>query len=596
MEERQRKQRGSEEPPLPNKKIAEVLREISEMMEILGENPFKVRAYENAARQVENHPTLLVEEIEGLDEKGQIEKLGEIPSIGKGIAERLVELISSGRMDDYEELQKKISPQMLEMLKIPELGPKKVKALQEAGIKSIEALEKAAKEGKLRKLAGFGTKSEENILRGTHLVRAQRERILLDEATEIADALLNALKKSGLSERLEVAGSIRRKKETIRDIDILATSSKPKALMDIFVNLPQVKHVAAHGETKSSVTLQEGLNVDLRVVEENEFASALLYFTGSKEHNVAVRTLAIKKGYKISEYGIFKGEKVIPCREEKDIYAELGLQYIPPELRENRGEIEEAQKKTKRWTKLIRAEDLKGAIHLHTDWSDGVESLEKMIERAERLRFQYLTITDHSQSARYANGLSIDRWRKQHAEIEKLRKKHPKIKILHGGEVDILADGSLDYKDDFLEQFDIVIGAIHSNFKMDRKEMTERILTAFANPKMHILAHPTGRLIQRREPYAIDMEELLKGAKKHKKIVEINAQPLRLDLNDIHCHMAKDIGVAMVISFDAHALDAFEYGIYGAGTARRGWVEVNDVVNALSHEAFVERLKDIEKR
>ncbi|MBI4042662.1 MAG: hypothetical protein HY391_04195, partial [Deltaproteobacteria bacterium] len=257
MERRQRKQQMGDESLLSNKKIAEILREISEMMEILGENPFKVRAYENAARQVENHPAPLAEEIEGLDEKGQIEKLGEIPSVGKGIAERLVQLITSGRMDYYEELQKKISPQMLEMLKIPDLGPKKVKALQEAGIKSIEALEKAAKEGKLRTLAGFGTKTEENILRGMELVRAQRERILLDEATEMATALLNALKKSGLPKRLEVAGSIRRRKETIRDIDILATSSKPKALMDVFVNLPQVKHVAAHGETKSSVTLQE---------------------------------------------------------------------------------------------------------------------------------------------------------------------------------------------------------------------------------------------------------------------------------------------------------------------------------------------------
>ncbi len=461
------------------------------------------------------------------------------------------------------------------------MGPKTALLLyKKFKIDSPAKLEKAAKAGKLRGIPGMGAKKEENILRGLSLKKESHGRFLLNDASAHAELIVEELKKLKEVKKILPCGSLRRGKETIGDIDILVISSKPKKIMDTFVKLPAAKDVLAHGETKSSVILKNGMQADIRVVEEKSFGSAAHYFTGSKGHNIHLRQMAQKKGWKISEYGIFKGKKQIGGATEEEMFEKFGMQFIPPELRETRGEFEAAAKG--KIPKLIELKDIKGDLHLHTKATDGFNTIEEMAQAAKALGYEYIAITDHTQSTRIAGGLNEKEMLKHLKKIREADKKVKGIKILSGAEVDILPDGKLDYSDEVLKQLDIVLAAVHSRFKMPEKEMTERVIKAFQYKHVTIFTHPTGRLIGERDPYEIDMEKILQAAKKYNVAIEINAHPKRLDLTDVYCKRAKELGVKLTIATDAHSADQLELMKYGVVTARRGWLEKKDVINTLS--------------
>ncbi|MCM8776633.1 MAG: DNA polymerase/3'-5' exonuclease PolX [Candidatus Omnitrophica bacterium] len=551
--------------------VIKCLRQIAVLLELKNENIFKVRAFTNAARILEGHP----KDLAALVETGELEK---IKGIGSGHISRIIhELYDRGESKDLDELSREFPASLFDLFQIPGLGAKRIKVLYEKlGIKSVGELEYACQENRLLELEGFGARSQEKIVQGIQQLKKSAGHYLIHVAAEESKRLATYLKKQKGILKIEVAGSIRRAKEVIKDIDILVSAKNPATVHEAFVHYPETESVIAHGDTKSSIVLKSGIQCDLRTVREDEFPYALYYFTGSKEHNVAVRTFAKKKGIKINEYGLFRGSRRIVCKDEADIFEKLGFHPIPPEARENTGELELAAKRE--FPKLIEEKDVRGIFHVHTADSDGLVSLDEMIDAAEQAGFEYIGVSDHSQSAGYANGLEPKRLRLQWKRIDALQKRH-KIRIFKGIESDILPDGKLDYSDSILAEFDFVIGAVHSRFNMSEKEMTQRILRAMGNRYFTFFGHPTGRLLLGREGYAVDLVKIIDAAKKANVIMEINANPHRLDLDWRMCQYAKKQGVLMSINPDAHSLDGLNDVKYGVGTARKGWLESGDVLN-----------------
>lgn len=573
---------------MEKEKVVEVLREIALLLQLKGENPFKVRAYEKGARVIE----LLEEDLDLLVKE---KRLQEIDGIGKALKEKIEELVTTGRLLYYEELRKEFPDTLFELFKVPGLGPKKIQLLyNKLGITSLGELEYACLENRLLSLPGFGEKTQQNILKGISYLKRYRSMYLFSEAWAVANDMLEQIKKLPGVGQAHVAGSLRRRKELVKDIDILAESSSPEALMDWFTSQEEVDEVIAKGDTKSSIRLKNGMAVDIRVVSSQQYPYALHHFTGSKEHNTALRHIARSRGIKMNEYGMFKGEEgiLIPCKSEAEIFNALGMDYIPPELRENYGEIEAALNGS--LPELVRAEDIKGIFHVHTNYSDGRTSLQEIAEAAIALGYSYIGIADHSQSAFYANGLTAEDIIRQHQEIDELNRRYEgRFKILKGIESDILPDGSLDYPDEILASFDFVIASIHSRFSMDRDAMTERIIKAIENPYTTILGHPTGRLLLSREGYSVDMDAILEQAAKHGVCVEINSNPHRLDLDWRWCRKAKELGISLVISPDAHDIAGLYDVYYGLGIARKGWLTRDDIINCLDWD---EVLKNFSRR
>lgn len=553
--------------------IAKLFHEIADLLEIKDENTFKIRAYRRAAMNLES----LTEEIEAVAARGG---LAEIAGIGKDLAAKIQQAIETGHMEYLEELRTEIPRGVVELMAIPGVGPKTAKLLfQQLQVDSVERLEAFALQGKLLGLPGIKQKTVENILKGIQVVKAGRERMPLGRALPLAHELVQILEKLPDVKQISLAGSLRRMRETVKDFDLLATSAKPAKVMAVFASLPQVAEVLLQGETKATVRHREGIQVDLRVVEPDCFGAALQYFTGSKAHNIRVRELAVRKGLKVSEYGVFNeatGKRIAGATEE-EVYTAIGLPYIPPELREDAGEVEAALEGC--LPELLTLSDLRGDLHAHTNWTDGHHSLETLIEAAQQRGYEYIVVSDHSRAATIAGGLSEEKLLEQIRQIRALSKKYTKIRILAGSECDILADGNLDFSDRVLAQLDIVVCAIHSRFKQDRVGMTARIVKALANPYVHIFAHPTGRLIGERDPYDVDLEAVFAAAKQYGKALEINAQPSRLDLNDHHARRAKELGVRLAISTDTHSLDQLDNMSLGIATARRAWIEKSDVIN-----------------
>jgi len=563
--------------------VAQILYEVSQIFEIQGENPFRVRAYQNAARIIEG----LSDDLELLVKS---EGLIKLRGIGPNLAAHIKELVLTGRLKEYEQMLRGIPEGLFDMLKIHGLGPKKVGALwRELSIASIGELEYACKENRLIELPGFGEKTQTKILRGLEFLKRFEGRYLYSEAKIMADELLQAMQRHKDVIKAEIAGSIRRCKETVKDIDLLIATKKPKVVSKKFISLPHVDSVTAEGETKTSVILYNGLAVDLRVVSEKEFPYALHHFTGSKEHNVAMRSLAKKQGVKMNEYGLFKGTELLKCKDEVEIYKRLGLAFIPPELREDQGEIEAARKDE--LPDLITENDIKGIFHVHSTWSDGRDSIEAMASAAKNLGYKYIGISDQSQSAQNAGGLQIEKIKKQHKEIDKINKRNKGLKILKGVESDILPDGSLDYPDSVLELFDFVIISVHSQFNMSEDRMTERIIKAMQNPYTSILGHPTGRLLLARDAYAVNMHKVIDAASDYGVAIEINSHPQRLDLDWRHGKYAKSKGIKVTINPDAHSVEGLTDVKYGVGIARKGWFEKKDVLNCLNVSEVEEYFK-----
>jgi len=571
---------------LKNIELSRIFAQIAEILKIKEENPFKIRAYEKVALILENLPV----DIETIYRQGG---LNNIPGVGESIAQKIEEYLTTGKISYYEELKASVPAGVIELLDIPEVGPKTAKLLYEQlNIDSLEKLEEVVRQQRVRNLPGMGEKSENNILRGIELYKRQKERFLLGRALPLAEEIIGSLSKLKEVDKINYAGSLRRKKETIGDIDILVTSQKPERIMQTFVSLPQVREVLAEGPTKSSVLTREDIHVDVRVVEPRSFGAALQYFTGSKAHNIKLRELAVRRGLKINEYGVFEtktGER-IAGEEEEEVYRILDLSFIPPELREDRGEIEAAQQN--RLPQLVESSQIKGDLHLHTKWSDGAHTIRQMAEEAKKKGYDYLAITDHSQSLKFAGGLTEERLKEQIEEVKKLDQELEGITLLAGIEVDIKSDGSLDFSDEILSRLDIVIAAIHSGFKQESKVLTERIVKAMQNKFVHIIAHPTGRLLGYREPYQLDMERIIEVAADTRTILELNAQPERLDLSDVYCRRAKEQGVQLSIGTDAHSREGLAVMELGVATARRGWLEEKDVVNTLPLAKLIERLKN----
>jgi len=571
---------------MKNLEIAQIFRDIAQILEIKGDNPFRIRAYERAAQNIEG----LTEDIEHFIKE---DKLTEIPGIGKDLSERIKEFVKTGRIKIYEDLKKSIPEGLLDLLNIPSVGPKTAKLLYEKlKIKNISDLENAIKKNKLKGLFGIKEKTIENILKGIEVLKRGKERMTLAQAALAANEFVKTLEKLPEVKKISTAGSLRRQKETVRDIDILVISNKPQKIMDVFTKIPSVKDILAEGETKSSVRTKDDAQIDCRVVEEKSFGAALLYFTGSKNFNIKLRQLAIRKGLKINEYGIFSApkEKFVAGKTEQEIFKLLGMSYIEPEMREDTGEIELAQKF--KLPRLIELKDLKGDLHVHSKYSDGDNSIEEVAGACRKRGYSYVAITDHSQSLKVAHGLGIADLKKKRQEIDKLNKRLKNFRILYGTEVDIDSDGKIDYKDEILKEFDVVVGAIHTGFKESREQLTKRIIKACENKYVHIIAHPTGKLWGAREAYIIDLDKILKVAKETNTHLEINAFPQRLDLNNIHAHRAKEMGVKLVIATDAHEILQLEAVKFGISVARRGWLSKDDVINTLSVEGL---LKEITK-
>jgi DNA polymerase (family 10) len=562
-----------------------VLNEIADLLEIKGENPFKVRAYQRAAQAIEGL-SLQLSQMRGH------RPFTDIPGVGASIAEKIEELLDTGACRFHQELVAEFPASLTALLSIPEVGPRKAQALHDAlGITSVDELEQAARAGKLRALRGFGAKTEQNILRGIERLRVHKARLPLAEAHPLAMEVVENLVLAAPVDKIEPAGSIRRMRDTIGDIDILVTSSDPQEVMSAFVNLPVVDHVVARGPTKSSILSTGGAQIDVRVVEPESFGAALQYFTGSKEHNIRLRELGVRRGLRLSEYGVFevKTDRRVAGATEGEVYAALDLPLIPPELREDRGEIAAAQRGE--LPHLITVEDLKGDLHLHTKATDGHHSIEEMAQAAMGAGYRYIAVCDHSRSVGMAGGL-FEEDLLRHAEAIRAASKRLKgFTILAGTECDIRRDGTLDYPDEVLAQLDFVIGAVHSGFKMDAASMTSRIIDAMQNPYLDALAHPTGRIIGKRDPYEVDVERLLAAAAELGVALEINAYPDRLDLRDVHARRAKELGVQVVINTDAHDCDHLRLITYGVATARRGWLEPSDVLNTLPLKELRKRLR-----
>jgi DNA polymerase (family 10) len=563
-----------------NFEISKIFYEIAGILEMKSVQ-WKPAAYRKAARSVES----LQEPVEDLYRKGGLKALEDLPGIGERIGKKIAEYVDTGKIKEYEKLRKQIPAEFYELIEIQSLGPKKAKILyQKLKIKSLADLEKAIKEHKIARLRGFGPKSEENILAGIELHKKRKSRMLLGEAFPIAQLLVGQLKKLKEIKDAIAGGSLRRMKETIGDIDILVIprDNKPattKKIMNFFTSLSEVSRVLAKGETKSTVVLKNGIQADVRVLPEKSAGAALQYFTGNVDHNVKLRGIAIKKGYKLSEYGLFdrKTNRLVAGRTEEEVYKKLGLPYIEPELRENLGEIEVAYKG--KLPKLVRLSDLKGDLHTHTNWSDGSNTVEDMIESARKLGYKYIALTDHSKSDIIAKGMDEKRILKYIEAVRKTAKKYADIKVLVGSEVYIHSDGSLDYSDNILKKLDIVVVSIHRNFKMPKEQMTKRILKALSNKYVDVYAHPTARSINTREPIDFDKKQVFKFCAKNGIILEVDASPSRLDLNHTDVKEAIENGCKIVIDTDAHDQNQMRYMLFGVATARRGWAEAKDVVN-----------------
>ncbi|MBD3263460.1 DNA polymerase/3'-5' exonuclease PolX [Candidatus Woesearchaeota archaeon] len=573
-----------------NRELAKMFRELALILEFK-EVKWKPRAYREAAYGVE----ALSRDVEDVYEKEGKKGLKEIPGVGESIADHIIEYVKKGRIKKFEELRKKYPKEVTDLVDLEGLGPKSVKKLiKELDISSAKDLRKAAKEHKIKDIKGFGKKTEKNIIEALKLGEERKERMQLNIALDIAEELVEYLKKNAPLQEIDYVGSLRRMKETIGDIDILVISDKPKKVMETFTKMDKVKRVISKGTTRSSVILkEENVHVDLRVVKKSSYAAAMQYFTGSKEHSIELRKRAIKKGYKLSEYGLFKkkSDRKISCKSEKTLYKKLDLDYIPPEMRENRGEIDAAAKG--KLPDLVELDDINGDFHMHTKYSDGADTIETMAKAAQKKGYRYIAVADHSKSARIAGGMDEKSIKKQWKEIDRIAKKH-KIKILKSAEIDILKDGSLDYPEEILKKLDIVIGGVHSNFKMSRKKMTERIVKALKNKHLNILAHPTGRLIGKRKGYDVDLAEIFKVAADEGKVLELNSQPERLDLNGMNALAAKKKGVKFCISTDSKSGDQLNLMRYGVGQARRGWLEKKDVINTYTWKKLKKtfRLKD----
>lgn len=569
---------------MKNRELSRIFNEIADRLEIMGDNPFRIRAYRRAAMNVEGLP----KSIEDVPEK----ELSQIPGIGRDLAGKITEYLKTGKIRAYEELKSELPKELLALLSVPSLGPKTAQLLyKELHIKSLDELERFAAEHKLSGLRGIKEKTEENILKGIAMLKRGKERQPLGRVLPIADSILEHLKKSAPVKKIDIAGSLRRRKETIKDIDLLATSDRPNEVMEVFIQLQDVKEILVHGPTKSSVIIYEDLQVDLRVVEKESYGAALTYFTGSKAHNIRLREMAIRMGLKINEYGIFreKDNKKLGGEKEDDIYRVLGLPYIPPELREDQGEIEAALKGA--LPHLVTLKDMKGDLHVHSKWSDGSATFERLVEAAREQGYSYIAITDHSQGLAVARGLTVERLMEQKRELQAINKKLRGFRLLYGTEVDIRSDGSIDFPDSALKKLDTVVASIHSGFRQSRQQLTWRMVSAMKNPHVSIIAHPTGRLIGSRDAYELDMEEIFRVAKETGTALEINASPFRLDLNDTHAKRAKEMGVAMVISTDTHVTDQFGFMGYGVSIARRGWLEKSDVLNTLEPDKLLKKLK-----
>jgi DNA polymerase (family 10) len=621
---------------MKNKELSRLLTQIAELLSLGNENYFRIRSYERASQVIESLP----EPIEEVFKRGGLE---DISGVGHGISEKIEEFIKTGKISYLEELKKQYPESLIEMMEIPGIGPKKAKVIYDkfkiAGTADLAA---AAKAGKIRELPGFGVKTEAAILEGIEFKRKSGGRILLSDASLIAEEIIRELKKNSDVVQVSPAGSLRRLKDSIGDIDILCTVKKGAEgkVIKHFTTLKSVKRVLAAGGTKATVITEQDIQVDLRVIDNDSFGAALQYFTGSKEHNVVLRGLAKDKGLLINEYGVYKltalknvsqmsspkaviGDpasildspvppqnrragkpgndkkssktgllkeaKPIASKTEKDVYRAIGLPLIPPSLRENRGEIEAAL--ASRLPKILEVKDIKGDIHVHSKYSDGASTIEELANRAVELGYEWLIVTDHSQSLKIAHGLHVADVRKKIDEIRKYNEKQNSIKILCGTEVDILSDSTIDYPESILREFDFVLGAIHTGFKQGKAQLMSRITAALENPLVHCLAHPTGRLINKREPYDVDMEKILEAAKKHNKMIEINAFPDRLDLFDIYCKRAKEMGVTLAIGSDSHDVSQLENIRYGVYVAQRGWLEKGDVINTLPLDKLLKKLK-----
>ncbi len=572
---------------MKNKEIADIFEKIATYLEIKNDNVFKVRAYRRAAESL----LQLGEDVASVHQR---RGLKEIPGLGKALIEKIEEYLKTGKIRAYENLKKEIPPSILDLVEIPSIGPKKARLFYEKlHICSIEDLERAIQEGKLAGIEGIRQKTIENILKGISLAKRGQERMTLAEAREIAERFVADLKKVPEVKRIEVAGSLRRCCETIRDIDILVESPKPENVMDAFTQLPYVQRILAHGTTKSSVLTRENIQVDLRVVESICFGAALLYFTGSKNFNIKLRQLAQKKHMKISEYGIFsvkgKKEKRLSSKMETDILKKLGLPYVPPELREDIGEEELFSKK--RIPRLIELKNIRGDLHVHSTWSDGHNSIEDLAHEAQKKGYEYIAISDHSPKLRVASGVSEEDLKKKKKEIETLNRRFKNFSILFGTEVEIDADGNLDYNDKILSAFDIVIAAIHSGFNQSAEQLTKRIIKACQNRYVHIIAHPMGTHIGKRDPYPLDFKHVCQVAKETGTILEINAFPVRLDLNSANIYFARKMGVKFAINTDAHAIEHLSFMSLGVAIARRGWLERKNVINTLSLKELRKALK-----
>ena len=571
---------------MENIDIARKLEDVADLLEIQGGNPFRIRAYRNAAQMVEGHSApfrkLVAEDAD----------LTELPAIGKDMARHIEELVRAGQLGLLEQLAKEVPLTLIELTRLPGLGAKRAKKLwEELGITTLDDLEEAAKTGDIEGLPGFGKKTQQKILVSVERYRRRQGRMKLGDADQHVEPLIEYLREDPKIERVDVAGSYRRRRETVGDIDILVVATKPESVMERFTSYPEVRRVESSGDTRSSVMLQSGLQVDLRIVPPRSYGAALVYFTGSKEHNVKLRMRAIRRGMRVSEYGVFRvgaeenegadpwSGEFVAGRDEVEVYQAVDLHWIPPELRENRGELEAAERGA--LPDLITVDDIRGDLQMHSTWSDGKETIEVMLEACARRGYEYFAITDHSKALAMIGGLDAVKLRDQWLEIDEIASRHGEIRILRSMEVDILADGELDLEDEMLAELDVVLVSVHSRFDLPAAQQTERILKAVEHPAVNILAHPTGRQINRRDPMQFDLDTVLQCAVEHGVAVEVNAHPDRLDLNDTHLMQARELGCHVVISTDAHRVADLDLMRYGVEQARRAWLEKEHVLNTL---------------
>lgn len=562
---------------ITNSEIATAFSRVADLLDIQGANPFRVRAYRNVANVLEGTERNIVEMVEHGEPLEE-----ELPGVGRDLAQKVAEIVHKGRLSLLKELERQTPSSLLELLKIPSLGPRRVRALYESlGIKTIEQLKRAVLRGKVHDLNGFGLRTEKKILEA--IKRRENRgaaRVTYAKAEEIVSRLFSYLEKAPGAKKVTVAGSYRRKKETVGDLDIVITCEKRRQVMNYFLKYPEIREIQAQGPTRSTVILETGLQVDVRVVSARSYGAALYYFTGSKAHTVPVRTMAQRQGLKVNEYGVYKGQERLGGQSEEEVMRLIGLPYIEPELREGRGEIEAAQ--LGELPHLIELTDIRGDLHAHTDASDGINSLEEMVEGARARGYTYMAITDHSKSLTVARGLDEERCREQIRKIDRINAHLKDFRILKSAEIDILEDGSLDFADDLLKELDIRVCSIHSRFGLSLEKQTERLIRAMDHPYFDILGHGTGRLLGKREPYPVDLERVLLAARERGCMIELNAQPERLDLDDVQCRRAKELGIKIVISSDAHSVASLDFMRFGVYQARRGWLEAKDVLNTRS--------------